>query len=65
MPNEVGFHGHHKGKNFILEGTTAVTFDAQGYVREHIEYWDSAHNFYAKIPIVGFVLWAARRIVFL
>lgn len=46
-----------------IEGMSRVRFDADGRVVEHIDYWDSGSQFYARLPILGtLVRWVRRRV---
>ena len=39
-----------------IEGMSRVSFDAEGLVCEHIDYWDAAGALYERLPIVGALL---------
>ncbi|KAA0875696.1 nuclear transport factor 2 family protein [Nitrincola tapanii] len=41
-----------------VEGATRLSFDAQGRVTEHLDYWDSA-PLYFRLPLLG---WCLRKI---
>lgn len=44
-----------------IHGGTLLRFDAQGRVREHLDYWDAA-DLYEKIPGLGVAMrWLRRR----
>jgi hypothetical protein len=47
----------------FIQGTSRVTFDTNGLVRSHIDYWDSAEYVYSKFPLIGSLIRAiAKRI---
>jgi steroid Delta-isomerase len=47
-----------------IHGATHVTFDAQGLVLEHRDYWDAAEELYEKLPVLGgFMRWLKRRVL--
>ena len=43
-----------------FEGTSAIRFDVDGRVTEHIDYWDAA-ALYERLPIIGWLLRKVRR----
>lgn len=42
-------------------GMTELSFDADGRVSKHIDYWDASEHFYMKLPIIGWVLRKIKR----
>ncbi len=48
------------GAKHRLEGISRVTFDADGRVSEHIDYWDPAEQIYSGLPILGWILGLVR-----
>lgn len=46
---------------WAVEGCSAVSFDEQGHVTEHLDYWDAAGQLYESFPVVGWVLKYLRR----
>lgn len=50
------FDGTLCGRPFTLEGMSRIRFDADGRVREHVDHWDSATQFYMHLPIIGWLL---------
>jgi len=38
-----------------------ITFDTEGRVSSHIDYWDSADAFYTRIPLLGSVIRSIRQ----
>lgn len=45
-----------------VHGATQLTFAPDGRVCQHRDYWDTAEELYAKLPIIGTVVkWLTRR----
>ena len=42
-----------KGIEFIYNGTTRLTFDEEGKVKEHRDYFDFCSGTFGNIPIIG------------
>jgi steroid delta-isomerase len=55
------FLGDLKGRSFMLNGMSRITFDASGRVTAHIDHWDSATQFYMRLPVIGWLLSIVRR----
>jgi|TARA_B110000116_G_C16698362_1_gene518566 steroid delta-isomerase len=55
------FTGELRGQPFKLEGMSRITFDASGRVAAHIDHWDSATQFYIRLPVIGWLLSIVRR----
>lgn len=52
-----------KGAPWVIEGMSEVHFDAEGRVTDHLDHWDSGAQFYARLPVVGWLIrWVRRRI---
>lgn len=49
------------GRYWAVEGCSAVHFDEQGKVCEHLDYWDAAGQLYESFPVLGWVLKYLRR----
>lgn len=49
------------GKPWIIDGVSRVTFDTQGLVTEHIDYWDASTYFYMRLPVIGGLLRLIKR----
>ncbi len=49
------------GSGWTFEGMSAVRFDADGRVVEHIDHWDAAEQFFARLPLFGTLLRLVRR----
>ena len=45
-----------RGKPWKFLGTSVITFSQDGMVEKHIDYWDSASDFYRHIPFIGWIL---------
>lgn len=46
-----------------IHGATHLSFDAQGLVLDHRDYWDAAEELYEKLPVLGgFMRWLKRRV---
>ena len=46
---------------WIVEGMSELKFAPDGRVREHVDYWDAAAQFYERLPIIGPLLRFIRR----
>ncbi|MEQ9638811.1 MAG: nuclear transport factor 2 family protein [Alphaproteobacteria bacterium] len=46
---------------WVLEGMSEVSFDAEGRVVEHLDHWDSGSQFYARIPVLRWFIGLIRR----
>ena len=42
-----------------VEGVSEISFAEDGRVASHIDHWDAASQFYARLPVIG---WLLRRI---
>ncbi len=49
------------GKPWAFEGMSAVTFGSDGRATEHLDFWDSGSEIYAKMPVLGFLIRRLRR----
>jgi hypothetical protein len=49
------------GKSWLVEGMSELRFGPDGRVREHIDHWDAAAQFYERLPIIGGLLRLIRR----
>jgi steroid delta-isomerase len=46
-----------------IDGMSEVRFAPDGRVAEHLDHWDAASQFYARLPVLGAVIrWVARRL---
>ena len=50
-----------KSKIESFEGVSRVKFNEKGKAISHVDYWDSAENFYEKIPIISFFIKYIRK----
>jgi steroid Delta-isomerase len=45
-----------------VRGCSHLSFDAQGRIQVHRDYWDAAEELYEKLPVVGAVMrWLKKR----
>ncbi|MFT5720604.1 MAG: hypothetical protein ACI9W6_000904 [Motiliproteus sp.] len=51
--------GLKKPDDWCFPGVSELHFDAAGRVVKHVDHWDSGRYFYARIPLLG---WMIRRI---
>lgn len=57
------FDFRRSGHAFTIRGSTHIRFDARGRVCAHRDYWDTAEELYAKLPLLGPVVrWLTRRL---
>ena len=52
---------HLRSKNLDIDGVSQVTFNSEGKVSAHFDYWDAASGLYEKIPIINFILKQIRK----
>lgn len=45
----------------IFSGTTKVTFNQQGLIQSHIDYWDAGKEVYGKVPLLGWMIQKVRN----
>jgi SnoaL-like domain len=48
-------------REFLVRGATHLRFDARGKVAYHRDYWDTAEELYAKLPLLGSLMRYLRR----
>ena len=52
-----------RGRPWTFDGTSVVTLGPDGRVVEHIDHWDAARHFYARLPVIGWLLaWLRGRL---
>ncbi|MGV8990189.1 MAG: nuclear transport factor 2 family protein [Thiobacillus sp.] len=44
-----------------IQGATHLTFDADGKVTHHRDYWDAAEELYARLPVLKWLMRALAR----
>lgn len=44
------------GKPYSIVGMSELGFAADGRVNEHIDHWDASQQFYARLPVIGWLL---------
>ena len=49
------------GRKFVIVGMSAVGLTADGRIREHIDHWDSGAQFYAQLPLLGWLIRLVNR----
>lgn len=55
------FTGQSRMRNLLIEGVSEITLDAEGRVKEHIDYWNAGEEIYEHIPVIGPLLRLIRR----
>ena len=55
------FTGQLSGKVIDFKGVSIISFNAEGYVTSHVEYWDPCRSLYEKFPVIGPLFAAVRR----
>lgn len=48
-------------REYLVRGASHLRFDALGKVAYHRDYWDTAEELYAKVPLLGALMRALRR----
>ena len=48
-------------KPWSVDGTSVLTFDENGLLTAHIDYWDAASGLYERFPVIGWLLRGLRR----
>ncbi len=49
-------HSTLKGRPLNIVGMSEIGFAADGRINLHIDHWDSAQQFYARLPVIGWLL---------
>jgi len=50
------FSCERKGAKHLISGMSEISFDQDGLVASHIDYWDSGEYFFAKLTVIGAVI---------
>lgn len=50
------FQARLRGRDWAFDGMSAVRFAPDGRVAEHVDHWDAAGAFYARLPVIGWLL---------
>jgi len=50
------FRARLRGKEWVFDGMSAVAFAPDGRVVSHVDHWDAASAFYARLPVIGWLL---------
>lgn len=57
------FHIGIGGQMRVVQGCSQLRFDGQGRVADHRDYWDTANELYAHLPLIGGVMrWLKRKL---
>jgi steroid delta-isomerase len=48
------------GKPYKIVGMSELGFSEDGRVNEHIDHWDASQQFYARLPVIGWLLGLVR-----
>ena len=48
------------GKPYDITGMSEISFASDGRVCEHVDHWDASRQFYARIPVIGWLLGLIR-----
>lgn len=49
------------GAAWQIDGMSEVRFDDEGRVSAHLDHWDASTQFYARLPLVGWLIGLVRR----
>ena len=56
------FHFGLQSKSYIIKGGTMLTFNDQGLITDHRDYWDAAEELWEKLPFIGWIIaWLRGR----
>ncbi len=56
------FHFGLQSKSYIIKGGTMLTFNDQGMITNHRDYWDAAEELWEKLPFIGCIIaWLRGR----
>jgi len=51
------------GERYVVEGASHLSFNVEGLVAAHRDYWDAAEELLQKLPVVGWpIRWLRRRL---
>lgn len=56
------FHFRRGSKAETIRGVTRLQWDSAGKIIDHRDYWDAAEELYMKLPLLGGLLRALRRL---
>ena len=56
------FTGSVRGREVEIDGMSELRFAPDGRIREHVDHWDAAGQVYARLPLVGRLIRALRRL---
>jgi len=52
-----------RGKLQIMRGVSHLKFDTEGKVIWHRDYWDTAEELYAKLPVIGCLMRGLKKVL--
>lgn len=55
------FHLRLRGRAIVVRGISHLSFDADGRVGLHRDYWDPAEELYSHLPVIGALMRGLRR----
>jgi len=56
------FESRLRDKKWGFDGASKIAFSDDGRVQLHIDYWDAAGSFYARLPLIGTLIrWIGKR----
>jgi predicted ester cyclase len=55
------FEGRLSGRPWVFDGTSVVSFAADGRASEHVDHWDAGMNLYERLPVIGWLLSRVRQ----
>ena len=57
------FHLRLRGRPVVIHGVTHLSFDTDGLVCLHRDYWDPAEELYERLPLIGALMrWLKKRL---
>lgn len=55
------FESRLRGRPWAFDGCSVIRFDDDGRVVSHVDHWDAAGAFYARLPVIGWLIRLVRR----
>ena len=57
------FHLRLRSRPVVIRGVTHLSFDTDGLVCLHRDYWDPAEELYERLPLIGSLMrWLKKRL---
>ena len=50
-----------RGREWTIPGMSEIHFDDRALIAAHIDHWDSGAYFYARLPVIGWLIERVRR----